>query len=399
MKKLLFIFVLLLLAIWIGFLIQKDPGYILISYNQWVLETSLWVGTLVTVIGFLVLYLLIRLIKYVASIGGRIKNWEQQRKDRKAQNQTNAGLCELAEGHWQKAEQQLLKAAEHCRAPLINYLAAARAAQELQAYERRNDHIRKAHQSTEGAQVAIALTQAQLQMNSEQWEQALATLQHIHQIAPNHQYALRLLSKVYLTLKDWEQLAKLIPRLHQYKILSESEMHTLEKLVYLSLLDKAAKSIKPTDLDTQWYKFSRAWQHEPELASTYASYLIQRHEQDSAIAIIESALKKNWHASLIQLYGNAHGSQNAKQLSTTEHWLKKHPHDPDLLLALGKLSAREQFWGKAKDYLEQSLKLSPQPETYLTLAKVFEAINDRESAMSLYRKGFSEWVKSSNPEI
>ena len=67
--------------------------------------------------------------------------------------------------------------------------------------------------------------------------------------------------------------------------------------------------------------------------------------------------------------------------------MKKHPDDANLLLSLGKLSAQEQFWGKARDYLEASLKLNQKPETYFELARVVETLGNNDLALEHYREG------------
>jgi len=129
MSKLLFGFVILLLAIWVGYLVHQDSGYVLIAYHKWSLETSLWVAIVAVILAFFLLYFILRLISHTASVCSRIQQHRQTRQDRKAKKLTDVGLCELAEGNWKKAETILTKAAKNSAAPLINYLAAARAAQ------------------------------------------------------------------------------------------------------------------------------------------------------------------------------------------------------------------------------------------------------------------------------
>ena len=48
----------------------------------------------------------------------------------------------------------------------------------------------------------VLLTQAELQLDSEQYEQALATLRRLDENSPNHSHALALMGKLYFRLKD-----------------------------------------------------------------------------------------------------------------------------------------------------------------------------------------------------
>ncbi len=77
-----------------------------------------------------------------------------------------------------------------------------------------------------------------------------------------------------------------------------------------------------------------------------------------------------------------------KQIELVEGWLKDHPHNAHLLLALGKMCLTRSLWGKAKGYLEASVAISPMPENYLMLARLIEEkMNDPEAAQEYYRQG------------
>jgi hypothetical protein len=71
-----------------------------------------------------------------------------------------------------------------------------------------------------------------------------------------------------------------------------------------------------------------------------------------------AALKRKYDSHLARLYGLVRGSDPARQLQTAEGWLKEHPADPSLLLTLGRLCLQNSLWGKARDYLESSLRCS-----------------------------------------
>ena len=52
MIKVLFIFILLLMSVWLGIQLQHDPGYMLIAINQWTIETPLWVAIAASILLF-----------------------------------------------------------------------------------------------------------------------------------------------------------------------------------------------------------------------------------------------------------------------------------------------------------------------------------------------------------
>lgn len=386
MKKLFFGFLILLFAIWIGYLIHQDAGYVLVSYGHWKAETSLWVALLTLALVFLFFYALIRLFKHTASLGGKFERWGTARKSRKSIELTNQGLCDLAEGNWARAETQLLKSAKHSTTPLINYLAAARAAQAQEAYDRRDTYLRKAHHTKKSAEVAISLTQAQLQIESEQWEQALATLKHLHDIAPNHKHALKLLRNVYEELHDWMQLTQLIPTLKKHQIASPDELKALERKAYRHLLRSAAQSQDDHAFRQTWATLPRASRQDPKLLKIFVDYATTQVDADNMLSTLEKALNKNWDAELALAYGKLNAPSETRQLHAAENWLKKYGEEPELLLTLGLLCIREKFWGKAKDYLTTCLQKKNLPEAHRALAHTYEALGDNALALVHYQQ-------------
>ena len=63
--------------------------------------------------------------------------------------------------------------------------------------------------------------------------------------------------------------------------------------------------------------------------------------------------------------------------------------DVDLLLTLGRIFQRLQFWGKAKDYLSAAIALRPSAQGYSRLAAVLEHMGDQRSSAEAYRSGLS----------
>ncbi len=112
------------------------------------------------------------------------KQWNAHRLTQNAQAITRKGLIEYSEGYWQKAQNHLMQALPNADTPLLNYLTAARAAQKMGDSTLRDHYLREAQQSMPEAKIAVELTQAQLQLANNQWEQALATLRHLHDLAP-----------------------------------------------------------------------------------------------------------------------------------------------------------------------------------------------------------------------
>src|SRR5690606_25675395 len=204
-------------SVYLGIQLNYDPGYVLIAINHWTVETTLWVA----VCGLLLLYILTHLVLQfshkIARTPRAVNKWNSRRLAHKAQATTRKGLIEYSEGYWQKAKTHLIQALPNTDTPLLNYLTAARAAQKMGDSQLRDHYLREAQQSMPEAKIAVELTQAQLQLANHQWEQALATLRHLQDLAPRHPYVLKLLMDLYKEVRDWPQLIALLPDLKKYQ--------------------------------------------------------------------------------------------------------------------------------------------------------------------------------------
>ena len=181
------------LLIWVA---DLQPGFVLLQYGQWSLETSLIVFVAMFLLLLLAGYFLLRSTLFLKQSPARLANWQQQLRHKRASQALTKGLITLEEGRWAEAERLLARHAGNSETPLLHYLAAARAAQKQSAPARRDNYLKLAHETTEGADIAVGVVQAELQLSAGQKEQALATLQHLRQVAPKHPYVLQLLQQL-----------------------------------------------------------------------------------------------------------------------------------------------------------------------------------------------------------
>ncbi len=389
MRRFIIFILILILSVWLGLRVAKDPGLALFTYNNWSVEMPLWFAVLGLIVTMIILYYLVRLLDGIDSSVYRWKNWLRWRRKNKAYSKTNRGLLELIEGRWRQAENNLLDGIDQSDAPLINYLAAAKAAHELGAFDKRDMYLHQAYDLAPQADVAIGLTQAQLQFDQGQLEQSLATLNHLRTIASTHPVVLKLLEKVYVRLADWKNLLKLIPSLRKAKIFTIDQMDHLEQNVYHELLNiEASKPDGLKNLQAFWATVPRRLEKNPRIVFYYTQHLLKYPEAAGEVEeLINKTIKKTWDPDLVKVYGQINTTNPKKELAHAEKWLKLYPHEAVLFLTLGRLCLRCQLWGKARSYFDDSLKLAAIPETYIEYGKLFEQLGDMSSAAENYREG------------
>ena len=388
MKGLLKIWLIILAGAGIGAVVVHDSGYVLLSAGVYTVEMSLALLLMLLVAAFAGVYFLIRLFVRTRRLPGDVRNWKQRRGARLAQNAMTRGLLEMSEGNWQTAEKRLVRYADRSETPLLNYLAAARAAQLQGEHDRRDAYIRLAHENMPSADVAVSLTQAELQLADHQLEQALATLRHLRTVAPKHTYVLRLLRRLYEQLGDWEHLKELIPELRRRKVESADDLRSLELKTHRRLLEQAFPSSDRKHLPQVWAGVPKALKSDPQIVSDYAGYLQERGQDEEAEKLLRDALKQGWNAQLVELYGLLECKEPGKHLSRLEKFLKEHPEDPTLL-TLGRLSMRAQLWGKARGYLEACVNRNGPVEAFRELARLLEHMGEEDNALQIYRQALT----------
>ncbi len=373
----------------IGVVLSRDIGYVLLSFGNYTVEMSLALLLLLIALLFGLLYFAIRLAVRTLHLPQDVRDWKQRRGSRLAQQAMTRGLLEMSEGNWRGAEKRLVRFADRSETPLLNYLAAARAAQLQGAHDRRDGYIRLAHDAMPSADVAVSLTQAELQLADHQLEQALATLKQLRSVAPKHNYVLRLLRRLYEQLGDWEHLRELLPELRRRKVDDEQDLQRLEVRTHRALLEQAFLARDEHRLGMAWADVPRGLRGNAQLLGDYAGYLQEAGQDQKAERLLRDALKKEWDTGLVETYGLLDIAEPGKQLSAMERFLSQHPDDPTLLLTLGRLSLRAQLWGKARGYLEACIGRNGPAQAFRELGQLLERLDEPDKAIDVYRRGLS----------
>lgn len=410
MRHLIIFLILLIVSVWVGVEIMRHPGYLLIVYHPWMVQMPIWFALISSVFFLVLFYLLIDSIDRLEFLWFRIKNWLRFRREHQSYSKTQQGLTTLIEERWKKAEYLLIGSVNQTVEPLMNYLGAAYAAHQQNALDRRDSYLQKAYQVAPRAELAIGLTQAQLELDQDQLEQASATLHHLQRLSPRHPRVLKLLEKVYVRLSDWQHLQALLPSLRKAKVLNAEQLQQFEKNIYCELLQAASlKNI--TEVTELWNSIPRQVKKNPDVVCAYVKQLLRFPNTQTEIEqLIRKTLKHHWQPELVMIYGTLFTADGLKPSTQTDvnlnrqlvvlgAWLKMYGPQPELLLTLGKVCVRIQLWGRAKDYFEKCLAQGPSPEASLEYGRLLEHLNEPEAALQQYRAGLERETPSLQANI
>lgn len=385
MKWLLLALLVLIGSVAVALVALPDPGYVLLGYGKYSVETSLLV--LVTVL--VLAYFGVRALAGLWHVPAHMHNWGLRRRDRRLQLWYDDATRALAEGRLERAERRLARLLKSRQAPLQAYLAAAQAASQLGADQRRDQYLQLALQRQPQSETSILIQQAELQLSVAQSDQAQTTLTQLQKKIPHNARLLRLLMQLYLQQQDWPHLRELLPELRRSQVLDHAHWQKLAVQVYREQVLGFSSASGLDSLNASWNQLPPPVQQDQALLAVYIEQLLRLGAHAQAGQLLREQLGRDWNQRFVYLFGDAQEIDVAAQQSRAEQWLEKHPHDPVLLLSLGKISLRNRLWGKARSYLEASISRQPTAEAYHFLATLLEQLEEPEAAAECYRKGLA----------
>lgn len=370
-----------------AFYLRSETGYVLVSFHHWIIETSV-LGLLVGIVAVLfAAYAIVRLVIAGVRLPITVQQMLARRREQKAQESFETGLLRLLEGNWKRAEIELVRRAADHHASHLNYLGAARAAQRLGAGDRRDHYLRLASEIAPEMEFATLLTQTELQIERSEFSAARDTALKLRGINAQHPYATEMLASSYEGLQAWESLRQLLLDSGARDALSDERYRQLMTGALVECLQEAQKLARLDRLKTIWDAAPREFRRTPAVRNEYVRGLARLNAHAEALAFVGDVLNKAWDAELAMLYGELHAADPLTQLAAIEGWLTQYGERPQLLITAGRVCLRNKLWGKARSYLDATLRVAPSPAAYLELARLCEQTQNAEEAQRFYRQG------------
>lgn len=375
MKTLFGLIALFALAVGLVVAARYNDGYALIVLPPYRVEIALNLLLVLLAAMFVVLYSLVRLVSGAVQMPARVLQYRLARRREKAQSSLIAALEAYFEGRYAKAEQAALQSIELGEHARLSAVLAARAAHELRAYDRRDRHLERAMRGAPEDDPLRIVTEAELLLDERRPQDALETLKSLPR---KHTAALRLELKGQQQARQWDQVAALVNELERRSVFDAGEAGKLRTHAIAESLRRKGRDAHA--LDEIWKTLPEAQKRETPIALAAAQCYIALGRGAEALAIVEQSLASAWDSELVALYPECAGRDTVKQIERAEGWLRDHPRDGALLLALGRLCARQALWGKSQSYLEAAISTEPTYAGHLELAQLHEQLGNIDAA-------------------
>lgn len=156
------------------------------------------------------------------------------------------------------------------------------------------------------------------------------------------------------------------------------------------LAGDAGEVLTLSELRRLWKTRTKKITPDDSLISLYVEVLDHCDATAEGLKILEGALHSGSSDILVRQYSllglQLSDASAAAQLQKAESWLQTRPNDAQLLLALGRMSLRNQLWGKAREYFERSLQEKADTEVFAELARLLHSLKEQERSPQFLMK-------------
>lgn len=388
MIRILFLFILLGLGLYVGAQYTDQQGYALLSAGGKTIEMSVTAFVILMFLVLMVLFGLELIIKKILSFSSDTRNWFSVRKLKRSRRFTNEGILKLMEGDWKQAEKKVTKWAKHHDMPLLCYLIAAQAAQEQGKTEKRERYLSLASEQ-DNSLLAVELTRAKLFAERGDYQHALTALKPLSFEYYQNPVLLKLLKDTYVQLGQWESLLSLLPNLKRGKQLTDAEELQLTEKSYCGLLSDTAQQRGNEGLLDRWNDLPKTIRFSEKVRGHLVQLLIARNASNEALELIQEYVKKYPETELYSLLPQLELSDNAPAIELTKKVLAKNDSNANALSALGRLYLEEKRWPEAQTQLEKALSLRSSVSDYGYLADALVKQNKHQAAHDVSKKALS----------
>ena len=386
MKGLFWVLLLAGLAVAAALGARLNDGYLLLVVPPWRAEISLNLFIIALFGLFLAFYAVLRILAATFGLPQRVRDYRMRRQRDQAGLVFQDAVRLLFEGRFGQAMKKAAEAHGNGTAPGLSALIAARAAQRMREPEKQRYGLEHARTDDPRTEAATLMLDAEMANEERRFADALAALGRLQGKQGRHIAALRLELRARQGTGDWDGVLKLVRQLAKRDALPAEVVREIRTQAHLAGI--ARRGSDRAEL-ASYLRNMPEEERGRRVVLAAARALMAAGGDGDAQKLIETALERgdgdDWQAELAAIYGRLTGGEQTARIARAEAWLRRHPDDAVLLMALGRMCQRQRLWGKAQSYLEASLSVAPSQAGHLELARLLDQLDKPDEANKHYR--------------
>ena len=219
--------------------ISQDPGYLLVTWGDWQVETSVWLALSALMLSLVLLWFILRALRTTLRVPRALRRWFGIRSARGAQRRADKGFAAFFEGHWDVAEKALKKGGAPDEQTLLHPLYAALAALRRGESARALTLLEQAEIEGSAPVSLITLARAECHLRAAATHDAERSLEQLSASERKTPRAKALRAELAYVQRDWQPLMELLADVRRAGIVPEEQMQVWERAGWMGLLSEA----------------------------------------------------------------------------------------------------------------------------------------------------------------
>lgn len=386
MKYLIWLLVLFAAAVAVTLGAHND-AYVLLVYPPYRIDLSLTLFVCLMLLLLLTSYSVIRVVLLAVTLPTQARRFREQRDQARSQTLLAEALNAFFEGRYAAAERAAVHAMELGETTSLHPILAASSAHELREFDKRDEYLAMAENKNLGDTTMRLMATTKFMLDQRDPEAALDALEKLRATGvKSHLGALSLELKAQQQARHWGKVLDIVQELEKRAAIDATVVAQLRSQAYLENL-RAQGSLQ--DVVACLRGIPAEFKRRGKIAATAARALMQHGDCQMAHQLLADSLNAQWDSELVALYGDCQTGDVIVQIEQAEKWLNQHREDAGLLLALGKLCLHQKLWGKAQNYLDASISVSPSHAAYAALATLSERLGKSEATYRYHQQAMA----------
>ncbi len=372
-SKILIFLTIIIIGLSVHYLIE-DNGYVLIEFLTYSIEASLPIFLLLLI----AVYLLVRLLSLIWGSPKYLKERLNQKREKKVNQKTHEAMTLMSKGNFIKAERKLRSISSEKLLPIDTYLTGFSAAHYTKDQTLRSDWLAKSLDAYPNLECYINLRDAQLLVESEQYDQAKQVLETILKIDPKNTSALRLIVLLYSEISIHDSMIQYLQAILDHGNLNEASKESL-----IFSLQTLLNELKDNQglFEKTWLMIPKELKNHPKLLACKYQSMMNNDQHEVTEKELRKLIPKTWNADLIRMYGLLKSPDVLTLSKRADLWSEQRPRDTNLWLLSSHLAKRDGLWSKAKQCMERSIEYLPTAAKYNELGLIFLELGQKEDAV------------------
>ena len=375
----------LMLGILVGLLIVHDAGYVLVAFDTYTVETSVWVALFVLALVVTGIRLLQGFVRSVASGGNLLAGVIHKARRQDAAHYLYEAMRQEADNQFERAVTSYRSAMKRAPDSVFLWLRAATAANQAGDHTERDRLMDEAKTKFPKFSPFLDCHFAELLHASGQRSEAWNVLDSPERKSDSVA-VLEAKARLLRQDEDWSGLIPVLSALLKKGVGDVAALRSEWMDAHNQELKELARSgADEGRLKSAWTRLSKELKKDSDLFRTYCESLVSVGRPEEAAGLLIKRLRKSYEEPLARLLG-ALPTPPQDRIKSLGAFARNHPESPAAHLGLGRALALVRDLDGAREALQKSLDLQSSAETLEELAQVEVHAQQHERAAELLRR-------------